>query len=37
LETTQNRRGVPQGRHAHLLVPEGRRSSTNSFPAWSRT
>ncbi len=25
------RRGVPQGRHAHILVPAGRRSSAGSF------
>jgi flavin-dependent dehydrogenase len=30
-EMPSNRKGIPQGRHAHLLVPRGRRSSTSSF------
>ena len=32
LETTQNRRGVPQGRHAHLLVPRGTQILDELFP-----
>ena len=32
LETTQNRRGVPQGRHAHLLVPRGAQILDDLFP-----
>ena len=32
LETTQSRRGVPQGRHAHLLVPRGTQILDQLFP-----
>jgi len=32
VETTQNRRGVPQGRHAHLLVPRGTQILDELFP-----
>jgi 2-polyprenyl-6-methoxyphenol hydroxylase-like FAD-dependent oxidoreductase len=32
LETTENRRGVPQGRHAHLLVPRGTQILDGLFP-----
>ena len=32
LETTDNRRGVPQGRHAHLLVPRGTQILDELFP-----
>ena len=32
LETTENRRGVPQGRHAHLLVPRGTQILNELFP-----
>jgi flavin-dependent dehydrogenase len=36
-ETAEHRKGVPQGRHAHLLLPEGRRSSTSSSRGCSTT
>ncbi|MGH8823004.1 MAG: FAD-dependent oxidoreductase [Jiangellaceae bacterium] len=32
LETMQNRQGVPQGRHAHLLVPRGMQILDELFP-----
>jgi len=32
LETPENRRGVPQGRHAHLLVPGGTQILDELFP-----
>jgi 2-polyprenyl-6-methoxyphenol hydroxylase-like FAD-dependent oxidoreductase len=32
-ETAANRRGVPQGRHAHLLVPRGTQILDELFPA----
>jgi 2-polyprenyl-6-methoxyphenol hydroxylase-like FAD-dependent oxidoreductase len=32
LETVENRRGVPQGRHAHLLVPGGTQILNELFP-----
>ena len=32
-ETATNRRGVPQGRHAHLLVPRGTQILDELFPA----
>ena len=31
-ETAKNRRGVPQGRHAHLLVPRGTQILDELFP-----
>src|SRR5215217_4169297 len=31
-ETAENRRGVPQGRHAHLLVPGGTQILDRLFP-----
>jgi 2-polyprenyl-6-methoxyphenol hydroxylase-like FAD-dependent oxidoreductase len=31
-ETAENRRGVPQGRHAHLLVPQGAQILDELFP-----
>ena len=31
-ETAENRRGVPQGRHAHLLVPRGTQILDELFP-----
>jgi hypothetical protein len=33
----ENRRGVLQGRHAHVLLPGGRRSLTSSFQDCSTT
>jgi 2-polyprenyl-6-methoxyphenol hydroxylase-like FAD-dependent oxidoreductase len=32
LDTTRHRRGVPQGRHAHLLVPRGTQILDELFP-----
>jgi 2-polyprenyl-6-methoxyphenol hydroxylase-like FAD-dependent oxidoreductase len=32
LDTTRSRRGVPQGRHAHLLVPAGTQILDELFP-----
>jgi 2-polyprenyl-6-methoxyphenol hydroxylase-like FAD-dependent oxidoreductase len=34
-ETTENRQGVPQGRHAHLLVPRGTQILDELFPGLS--
>src|SRR6266508_4451371 len=31
-ETAEHRRGVPQGRHAHLLVPRGAQILDELFP-----
>jgi hypothetical protein len=31
-ETAENRKGVPQGRHAHLLLPRGRQILDGLFP-----
>jgi 2-polyprenyl-6-methoxyphenol hydroxylase-like FAD-dependent oxidoreductase len=31
-ETAENRKGVPQGRHAHLLVPQGTQILDELFP-----
>jgi 2-polyprenyl-6-methoxyphenol hydroxylase-like FAD-dependent oxidoreductase len=31
-ETAENRKGVPQGRHAHLLVPQGTQILDKLFP-----
>jgi 2-polyprenyl-6-methoxyphenol hydroxylase-like FAD-dependent oxidoreductase len=31
-ETAENRKGVPQGRHAHLLVPRGTQILSELFP-----
>ncbi|MCX3062919.1 FAD-dependent oxidoreductase [Streptomyces beihaiensis] len=32
LETDENRRGVPQGRHAHAILPAGTRGLQQMFP-----
>ncbi|MEU6402561.1 FAD-binding protein [Streptomyces sp. NPDC046985] len=32
LETDENRRGVPQGRHAHAILPAGTRGLQEMFP-----
>ncbi|MGW2823677.1 hypothetical protein ACWC24_22190 [Streptomyces sp. NPDC001443] len=31
-ETDENRRGVPQGRHAHAILPAGTRGLREMFP-----